>query len=315
MASVVSPGLSAPNPLPSPDLTRLDRAGTAEALVPTIARLQEALPADEAAAAIDSALATGRSLYSHGRSCEAIDLARAALSQARRTPGSPRIYRALAACGILCADSFDVVSAIEFHAQALRLATHESEAVELAQAWNNIGLALALAGSPAMAARAYSRAIEASQAVEGPCYVRFAGSANRANTLFHLGAYEEGLKVALRAVDELTPEFATRERHAVILLHRNLVHLLVAVGRVAEAGERVAQLVALAEQADSPRASIAAATARAAYELAIGQEDVALTRLDQALNKARQSPAHLRDALVCLIRAEELVGSPERALA
>ena len=178
--------------IPSSDLARLDRAGLAEALAPALARLHEVLPGDEAGEAIDAALATGRSLYSLGRSAEAIELARAALAQARRSPGSPRIYRALAACGILCADAFDVVSAIEFHAQALRLATQESEPVELAQAWNNIGLALNLAGSPAMATRAYARAIDAAQAVAGPCYVRFAACANRANTLLHLGAYDEG---------------------------------------------------------------------------------------------------------------------------
>ena len=123
------------------------------------------------------------------------------------------------------------------------------------------------------------------------------------------------MKFATRAIDELTPEFAVRERHAVILLHRSLVQLLVVTGRVAEAGERVTQLVELATQADTPRAAIAAATARATYELAMGRKDVALTRLEQALAKARESPACLRDALVTLIRAEELGGSPERALA
>jgi HD-GYP domain-containing protein (c-di-GMP phosphodiesterase class II) len=278
-------------------------------------RLQEALPEPDSGEAIDLALASCRTLYSVGRSAEAIDLARAALSQARRGTPSARIYRALAACGILCADAFDSVGAIEFHGQALKLADQEKLPIEVSKAWNNIGLALALAGSPTMAVRAYARAVEAVEGIEGPLYARFGACSNRANKLFQLGAHEEGLAIALRAVDELTPEFAVKERHAVILLHRTLIQLLVATGRIAEAGQRVEQLVALASQAQDPRAFIAASTARAAYELAIGREDVALTRLERALEKAREYPACLDDTLICLIHAEELSGSPERALA
>jgi len=308
---------TAPAPgLPASRLSELGRLELADALWPTVQRLEEPFPEEGAAGeAIDGALATCRTLYGLGRSAEAIELARAALSQARRYPGSPRIYRALAACGILCADSFDAVSAIEFHAQALKLADHEKLAAESSAAWNNIGLALSLAGTPAMAARASARAIEAVEAVEGPSYSRYVAYVNYSYKLFQTGVYEEGLKAARRAVDELTPEFASQDRHSVILLHRNLVHLLVATGRTAEAGQRVDQLVALAAQAEGPRAFVAVATARAAYELAIGKEDVALTRLEQALARARSVPPCLRDALVCLIHAEELSGSPERALA
>lgn len=318
MVSVASPS---PLPyaaagLPASELSELGREALAEALRPAAQRLEDRFEdAGAAGEAIDNALGTCRTVYGLGRSAEAIGLARAALSQAQRYPGSPRIYRALAACGILCADSFDSVTAIEFHAQALKLADHENLAAETSAAWNNISLALSLAGSPAMAARASARAIESVEALEGPLWARYVAYTNHANRLFQLGAYEEGLTAARRAIDEMTPEFAAQDRHGSILLHRNLVHLLVATGRTAEAGQRVDQLVALAAQARSPRASVAVATARAAYELAMGREDVALTRLEQALALARSVPPCLRDALACLIHAEELCGSPERALA
>jgi len=302
--------------LPASELSQLDRGALADALRPAIDRLEEGF-ADAGAAgeAVDAALGTCRTLYGLGRSAEAIGLARAALSQAQRYPASARVYRALAACGILCADAFDSVTAIEFHAQALKRADQEKLPAETSAAWNNIGLALSLAGSPSMAARATARAIEAAEAIEGPSWARYVAYTNYANRLFQMGAYEEGLAAARSAIDEMTPEFAAQDRHGAILLHRNLVHLLVATGRTAEAGERVEQLVALAAQAQSPRASVAVATARAAYELAMGREDVALTRLEQALATARSVPPCLRDALACLIHAEELCGSPERALA
>lgn len=318
MSSIVPPvsaAAEASHGLPASLLPSLGRQELADALWPLICRLEDGLPEGEAGRAIDAALATGRTLYGLGRSAEAIELARAALFQARRLPGSPRIYRALAACGILCADAFDSVTAIEFHAQALKLADQENLPAESSAAWNNISLALSLAGAPAMAARANARAIEAVDGSDEYGWDRYIAYVNYSQRLFQAGSYEDGLKAALRAVDEMTPEFAARDRHGVILLHRNLVHLLVATERIAEAGPRVEQLVALGAQAEGPRAFAAVATARAAYELAIGQEDVAFTRLEQALAKARSVPPCLRDVLVCLIHAEELRGSPERALA
>ncbi|HSS28027.1 MAG TPA: HD domain-containing phosphohydrolase [Usitatibacter sp.] len=320
MSSIVPPvsataAAAAPG-LPASLLPSLGRQELADALWPVVRRLEESLPEAQAREAIDAALATCRALYNLGRSAEALDLARAALSQARAVPTCARTYRALAACGILCADAFDSVSAIEFHAQALKLADQEKLPAEISTAWNNISLALSLAGAPAMAARANARAIEAvDDGSDAYAWDRYVAYINYSHKLFQAGAFEDGLKAARRAIDEMTPEFAARDRHAVILLHRSLVQLLVATGRTVEAGPRVEQLVALGAQADGPRAFVAVATARAAYELAVGREDVAFTRLEQALAKARSVPPCLRDVLVCLIRAEELRGSPERALA
>jgi putative two-component system response regulator len=93
------------------------------------------------------------------------------------------------------------------------------------------------------------------------------------------------------------------------------VRLLVAAGRLPEADAHVAEAAALADRSQTPRTLIAAATTRAAYELATGRSDVALTRLDNALARAREVPATLRDTLACVIRAEEAAGNVERALA
>ena len=62
------------------------------------------------------------------------------------------------------------------------------------------------------------------------------------------------------------------------------------------------------------RSLIAAATGRASYEVATGQADIALTRLEDALARARSVPAALRDTLACAVRAEEAAGNAERAL-
>ncbi len=264
---------------------------------------------------IEAALATCRNLYALGRSDEALPLARLVLAQARKAGGPEVMRRPLSACGILAVDAFDIVGGLEFHLQALKLATDARNAAEQGRIWSNIGMAMALAGSPGMAVRAYVRALEAVEPIAGPDYTRYLACSNCANSLFHLGQYDEGLQMALRALAQLTPEFAAQDRHCVILLRRNLVNLLVATGQVEKAAGHVEEVTELARQSNTPRAIIASLTARAAYELATGQHDVAFTRFEQALAKARETPPALRDTLVCVIRAEEAAGSPERALA
>jgi len=292
----------------------MGRAELRKAMTPVIAKLRRRLPAADARREVEAALANCKALYLLGRSDEALALGRSALALARRVGDSASIYRGLAACGILAADAFDLVGGLEYHLESLRLAAREPSALETSSAWNNIGLALALAGLPAMAARAYERAIETVRDIEGPVHTRYAACTNRANSLFHLGDYERGLQSALEALRELTPEFDARDPLAVILLLRNTVHLLVAVGRIEEAAGPVEEMVRRAAAAGSSRAFIACSTARGAFELARGETDIALTRLDQALAKARETPQALRDALVSVMRAEEIAGYPERAL-
>jgi putative two-component system response regulator len=268
-----------------------------------------------ARAAVEQTLASCRVLYNEGNSNEALPLALGALVHAREQSDRALVHRALNACGILSVDTFDVVGGLEFHLESLRLAQREGNAAEAGGVWNNIGLAFALAGSPAMAVRAFAKSIEALQSFAGPLHHRYSAYSNSANSHFHMSAYEDGLTLARRGLQELSSEYVNSEIFGAVLLRRNVVNLLVATGRVGEATEHVEELSRLEARANSPRTTIAAAIARATYELAIGRSDVALTRLEQALDQARATPQALGDTLACIIRAEEVAGSPERALA
>jgi putative two-component system response regulator len=302
-------------PLTQASLAPVGRSELARMLSPHARRLQGSVPREEVSPLIDAAAATYRNLYALGRSDEALPLAASVLAQARRLGDPVLVWRSLTDCGILSADAFDIVGSLELHQQALKIAVDARNAVNQGLSWNNIGIALALAGSPGMAARAYRRALQSLESHGQHVHARYAACTNLANSLFHLGEFEEGLLFAARALLEMTPEFAQRDPHAAILLRRNLVNLTVATGRIEEAAAHVEILADLTDGSPSPRAFIAAATGRAVFELAIGQHDIALTRLDQALSKARQTPPALRDTLVCVIRAEEAAGYPERALA
>jgi putative two-component system response regulator len=293
-------------------LPSLDRGELGRLLQPFVHRLQEPLPPAEVPEVVDAALALCRRLYSNARSGDALPLARAVLVQSTLARNPRLERRASTACGLLSADTADLVGAIEHHVRALRLA--EGDPVEMSGIWNNIGLAMGIAGNYEMAGRCYQRALNFLECLPAPVYARYAACVNLAQSHFQIGGFEEGLQFACRALHEQTPDFREQDLHVALLLRRNLVRLLVALGRFAEAEPHVAEALALAEQLRTPRALIAASTARAVHELAIGRTDVALTRLEHALSRAREVPAALRDTLACVIRAEETAGNSERAL-
>lgn len=293
-------------------LPSLGRGELGRLLLPFVHRLQEPLPPKDVPEVVDAALCLCRRLYANARSGDALPLARAVLAQSAlaRDPALER--RAATACGLLSADTADLVSAVEHHVRALRLAA--GDPLEMSGVWNNIGLAMGIAGNYEMAGRCYQRALNLVEDRPDPIYARYAACVNLAQSHFQIGAFEEGVRFADRALSEQTPAFRDQDLQATLLLRRNLVRLLVAVGRFEEADPHVAEALVLAEQLRTPRALIAAQTARAVQELAIGHTDVALTRLEQALTRAREVPAALRDTLACVIHAEETAGNSERAL-
>jgi HD-GYP domain-containing protein (c-di-GMP phosphodiesterase class II) len=148
----------------------------------------------------------------------------------------------------------------------------------------------------------------------GPVYSRYTAFTNLAHCLYHSDELREGLHFAERALAEITPAFFKQDPHGALLLHRNCVKLYLAVKKLPDAKLHVEEVIRIAELVATPRASIAALTTQAAYEMACGDHDLGLTRLDQALVKARAVPATLRDTLVSVIRAEEKAGYPAHAL-
>jgi putative two-component system response regulator len=314
--SIVRSSTSAIEPLRGLEfrLPQLGRAELGEILMPVVARLHEGLPAAQVPEVIDTALAFCRRLYANARSGDALPLARAVLFQSTLANDPVLERRAATACGLLSADTADLVGAIEHHVHALRLATAADDRVEMSNVWNNIGWAMGVAGNHEMAARCYQRTLALIESVDGPMYSRYTACANLADSHYQMGAIDEGLAFAQKALKELTPAVLERDLHNALLLKRNVVRLLVAAGKVADAEPHVADAAMLAQHIRTPRAHIAASTTRAVHELATGHTDVALTRLDQALSRARETPATLRDTLVCVIRAEEAAGNVERAL-
>ena len=263
---------------------------------------------------LETVIALCRTLYHHARSAEALSLARVALEEARRAGKPALLRRAASACGIIAADTLDLVGAVEYHMVALRSATEAGDVVEASRVWNNLGLAMGISGHYELAARCHRRVIELVAPVPEPLHSRYAAWSNLAHCLYRVGAPLEGLPYAFLALEEETERLREEDLHAPLHLRRNLVRLLVGCGRAAEAERHVAECAVFAQRLQNPRAMIALATALGTFELSQGKTDLALTRLENALARARELPAALHDTLVTVIRAEEAAGNVERAL-
>lgn len=279
-----------------------------------LGRLRTPLAADEVNGVVDAALATCRRLYGNARSRDALPLAQAALAQSTAAGDRSRILRAATACGLLSADMADLVGAIEYHVQALRIGTADENRTEMSRTWGNIGHTLGITGSFHLSVRCYQRSLALVEPQEGPVFSRFSACTNLADNYYQMGRIDEGLRYAERALQEMTAEFRNQDPYGAILLHRNLVRLYLAAGRQADAEPHVGEALRLGQEAGSARAKVAADITRASFELATGRSDVALTRLDQVLARARELPPVLRDTLTCVIRAEEAAGNAARAL-
>jgi HD-GYP domain-containing protein (c-di-GMP phosphodiesterase class II) len=293
-------------------LSAIGRAELGSILAPVVERLQEPLDRTELHGVAMPALSFCKRLYTNARSGEALILARAVLMQARFAQDPILERLASTVCGLLAADTGDVVEAVEHNVNALRLVGDDP--IEASGIWNNLGLAMSIAGNHEMSTRCYQRSIGLLQDCQAPVFARYAAQMNLAKNQLETGAFAEGLAFAQQAYAGETIAFRERDLTGVLRLRRDLVRLLVALGRVSEAEPYVREAAAMADEIATPRALIAAATARAAYEVAAGQTDIALTRLEDALTLARQIPASLRDTLACVVRAEEEAGNSERAL-
>jgi putative two-component system response regulator len=277
-------------------------------------RLHEPSGPQDAHGAVDEALDACKSLHGLARSSEAIGLAQAALDRCTRAGDAARTLKCLIACGVLCADAGDVVEGIEYHVRALRHATGNEDRLNMARCWNNLGIALGIAGNYALAARSYERCIALVEPMQGPNFSRYTGYCNLSDACYQMRRIPEAIEHGERSLEEMTGAFAEASPYGDMLHRRNLVRAYLAAGKVEAAERHMQAALQIAQRHPSARAQIAADIIRASYELATGRSDVALTRLDQTLARARQIPAALRDTLGCVVRAEESAGNAARAL-
>lgn len=287
---------------------------TAEAPEAVVARLRGSLAPETIPAVVEETFAACRALYGEGRSDRGLAIATVLRERLVALGEREQAQRAVVMCGLMAVDTGDLVGGIDHYIQAMRMAIVADDRAGINIIWGNIGMALGGVGSHENALRCYQRALKIP--TDGVRGARSASTAhsNMALSCYHLGKFEEGLRHASAALDIRSGNIEAADPMAAVFLRRNAVRLLVALGRIAEADLLAQSAHDLATRARSKRAHIAAQLARASVEMARSHGDMALTRLEHALEAAREFPAATRDVLACIVRAEEEAGHPARAL-
>jgi putative two-component system response regulator len=279
-----------------------------------VQRLREELPAADLRALVDQVFAACRALYTQGRSDRGLLIARELRERLAKVGDRAQLRRAHIMCGLMASDTGDIVGGIDDHVQALRMATADDDRASINTTWNNIGMALANSGSYENALRCFARALQVPTDGEEGRRTAYVAHSNHAYCCYHLGRWNDGVAHALEALAVGSGAVEEADPTSAVFLRRNIVRLMVALGRIDEAQAHVGEATRIAARVPSKRARVAAELTRASLEMARGHSDVALTRLEHSLEQARELPSATRDALACIVRAEEEAGHPARAL-
>jgi len=137
---------------------------------------------------------------------------------------------------------------------------------------------------------------------------------NISGICLYLEEHAKGLrsiKAAIECVGE--PANATDAMNRAVA-ECSYARLLLEVDSLDRAKERCELAKRYARESKSERAELQASLAEGLCEVHAGLIDVGVSRLAQALERARVLKSHLRDALLAMVKAQEIAGKPDVAL-
>lgn len=253
-------------------------------------------------------------LYVVGDPFAAIEPATLAISLARTTGSDSLLRKALTSLGILSADTGNGSLAIECYAEALDLAIKLRDIDAECLVWTNLGVAFMYMAQYQHAMSCFERAMQIVDA--HPSLAKHAAPtlANMAVCALHLEDFARGLNVAERSIAASPEPKTATEMLARVMRENNYARLLLEVDNLDKARERCEIARAYAIRSNSSRADIAASIMHGLYDVHAGNIDVGLSRLSSALERARLLRPMLREALIAMVKAYEIIGQPERAL-
>lgn len=224
------------------------------------------------------------------------------------------LRKALTFHGILLADTGNIATAVECYAESIDLVEQLKDHRAECGVWVNLATALAYAGQLAEAVACNERAlylVSTDAALES---FKLPALTNIAGISLYLDEHAKGLRSIRAAI-----ECAGEPRNATECINRVLAEcyytrLLVEVDNLEKARERAELAKRYATQAKSERAELHAALAEGLCEVHTGLVDVGLSRLSQAVDRARLLKSALRDALLAMVKAQEVAGKPDIAL-
>jgi len=265
-------------------------------------------------ARIEALLLSAQFAYVSGQPFSGIEHSSLAVDCARRLQDQKSLRKALTFHGILLADTGNIPTAVEYYAEALDLAEQLHEAQIEAPVWVNLGTALVYAGQLNDAVSCFERVVAISGQEPRAANWRPLALANIAGICLYLEEHAKGLRSVKEAIECAGEPANATERMNRVLAECAYARLLLEVDSLDRAKERCEFAKRFARESKSERAELQASLAEGLCEVHAGLVDVGVSRLSQALDRARVLKSALRDALLAMVKAQEVAGKPDVAL-
>lgn len=248
------------------------------------------------------------------RAVEPLALAAVLAEQAN---DSFRRRRALSVQGLALANVGQAFDALRVLRQSLQIAEQANSPFEIAAVWGNIGVVFMESTLYPESSMAFRRSLSASEKVEKPTRSSFRARAfhGLAVNSLHLHDYPAGLAAVTSAVEESDDPQDREQEQMRSLIESTYAHLLLRVGRFADAEVHANTAMVMAVRCGSTRARIQATITFGLVEIYAGKTTAGLSRIGAARRESRAGlPAHRLDALRAVIQANEKIGRPDEAL-
>ncbi len=263
---------------------------------------------------VEALLSVAQFLYVSGQPFAGLDPVADAVAVARKLGDNGELRKALTFHGIILADTGNLPGAIECYAEALDIARAAGDVFAECPVWNNLGAALIYAAQYVEAIHCFERAIELAGSEPRLAGIRLLALSNIALASLHLEDYAKGLRSAKAAVEASADPRTPTELLSRVLSESYYTRLLLEVDSLERAKERCELAKRFAKESRSERAELIAALSEGLYEVHAGMIDIGLSRLSQALERARILKSALRDTLAAMVKAHEVAGKPDMAL-
>ncbi|MBS1162495.1 MAG: hypothetical protein H6R03_391, partial [Burkholderiaceae bacterium] len=263
---------------------------------------------------VEGLLLSAQFAYISGQPFSGLEHASLAVECARRLGDAASLRKALTFHGILLADTGNIATAVECYAEALEIAERLHEVQSEAPVWLNLGTALGYAGQFSEAASCYERVVTLADQDAALASRKPLALANIAALCLYLEDYAKGLRSIKAAIESGGEPKNATERMNRVLAECSYTRLLLEVDSFERAKERCELAKRFAHESKSERAELQAALAEGLCEVHAGLTDVGLSRLSQALDRARVLKSELRYALLGMVKAQEVAGKPDVAL-
>jgi len=263
---------------------------------------------------VEGLLLSAQFAYVSGQPFAGLEHAGLAVECARGLRDQALLRKALTFHGILLADTGNIATAVERYAEALEIAELLHDLRAETPVWVNLGTALVYAGQLNDAAACFERVVSLADVEPAVASFRAPALTNIASICLYLQEHARGLR-SIKAAIEIAgePQSATDKFHRV-LAESTYARLLLEVDSLDRAKECCELAKRYARESKSERAELQASLAEGLCEVHAGLVDVGLSRLAQALERARVLKSALRDALLAMVKAQEVAGKPDVAL-